>query len=368
MYPGLSQLDYIDDGVFAQEQSRIFRKLWIFAGLRTLLDKPDSFLTRQIGGVPVVVQNFDGAIKAFRNQCAHRQAPLQMEEYGCRRLVCRYHGWSYDNTGHVHGLPGEHRLYHYGDARREQLCLDEFAVRCIGNLLFVNLDADPLPIEQQFGPALLQSLADSSGHLCGQAIHCAMPAAYNWKLNFENVLDYNHVPFVHPQSFRPLMEKGALHELSVALEADPSQEFDLQELSFLRETPLKLPRSAWHGSVDRFGDKDVYYNYFLYPNTNFISVGGYFFLIQQFDPVAPARTDVRFTLATARPHQRMAAMPAILWEHMKIEKRVLDEDRVILETLQRGLHAAGPVARHGAYEVQLHRVAMAYRQLMGRSQ
>ena len=104
MYPGLSQLDYIDDGVFAQEQSRIFRKLWIFAGLRTLLDKPDSFLTRQIGGIPVVVQNFDGAIKAFRNQCAHRQAPLQMEEYGCRRLICRYHGWSYDNTGHVLSL------------------------------------------------------------------------------------------------------------------------------------------------------------------------------------------------------------------------------------------------------------------------
>ena len=366
MYSGLPQRDYIDDDVFAQEQARLFRKLWIFAGLRTLLDKPDSFLTRQIGGIPVVVQNFDGVIKAFRNQCVHRQAPLQMGEYGCRRLVCRYHGWSYDGMGRVHGLPGEHRLYHYSEAERERLCLDEFAVQCIGNLVFVNLDADPLPIEQQFGEALRQSLADSSGHFCTQAIHSVMPAAYNWKLNFENVLDYNHVPFVHPQSFRPLMQKGALHDGSVPREPHPEQEVGLQELSFLRETPLKLPRSPWHGSVERFGNKDVYYNYFLYPNTNFISVGGFFFLVQQFDPVSPGSTDVRFTMVAARPRQRMPAMPAILWEHMKIEKRVLDEDRVILEMLQRGLHAGGPVARHGAYEAQLHLVAMAYRKQMGR--
>jgi len=367
MYLGLPQSDYIDPSVFAREQTHILRKLWIFVGLRTLLAEPDSFLTRSIGGVPIVVQNFDGELRAFRNQCAHRQAPLQLEEYGQRKLTCRYHGWTFDGAGQVRGMPGEHRLYHYSEAERAQLCLDRFAVQCIGNLVFVNLDAHPLLIEEQFSDELRGQLAQISGHFGSQAIHAVMPSAYNWKLNFENVLDYNHVPFVHPQTFRPLMQKGAEHEPHIPADTPPVQTTALHELSFAGKTPLKIQPWPWHALVDRFGNEDAYYNYFLYPNVNFISVGGYVFLIQQFDPIAPDRTDVRFTLATARPTQRIPALPAIFWGHLKGEKRVLDEDKVILEALQRGLHAGGPVARHGAYESQLRRVALVYEQLMGRS-
>lgn len=361
MYPGLPQSDYIDPAVFAKEQTRIFRKLWIFAGLRTLLAETDSFLTRSIGGVPIVIQNFDGTLKAFRNQCAHRQAPLQLEEYGQRKLTCRYHGWTFDEAGAVRGMPGEHRLYHYTEAERARLCLDEFAVQCIGNLVFVNLDANPLPIAEQFSDELRAQLAALSAHFGPQAIHAAMPAAYNWKLNFENVLDYHHVPFIHPKTFRPLMQA---QEPGVPPDAPPVQAATLRELSFAGKTPLHIHPWPWHALVERYGSEDAYYNFFLYPNVNFISVGGYVFLIQQFDPIAPDRTDVRFTLATARPTQRIPALPAILWGHLKGEKRVLDEDKVILEALQRNLHTGGPVARHGAYEAQLHRVALVYRQWM----
>lgn len=366
MYLGLPQNDYLDSAVFAQEQACIFRKLWIFAGLRTLLAEPDSFLTRSIGGVPVVIQNFDGTLKAFRNQCAHRQAPLQLEEYGQRKLTCRYHGWTFDQAGAVRGIPGEHRLYHYTETERSQLCLDVFAVQCIGNLVFVNLDTNPLPIEEQFSDELRQQLVQISGHFGSQAIHTMMPSAYNWKLNFENVLDYNHVPFVHPQTFRPLMKKGPEHEPRFPVDEVPVETATLRELSFSGKTPLQIHSWPWHALVERFGNEDAYYNYFLYPSVNFISVGGYIFLIQQFDPIAPDRTDVRFTLATARTTQRIPALPAILWGHMKGEKRVLDEDKVILEALQRSLHAGGPVARHGAYESQLRRVALVYQQLMER--
>ncbi|MDF5810287.1 hypothetical protein P4123_30745 [Pseudomonas aeruginosa] len=30
---------------------------------------------------------------------------------------------------------------------------------------------------------------------------------YNFKLNMENVKDYNHVPFVHPKTFLPVMTR-----------------------------------------------------------------------------------------------------------------------------------------------------------------
>ena len=42
MYRGLPQNDDIAPAVFAKEQTHIYRTLWIFAGLRTLLTDPDS--------------------------------------------------------------------------------------------------------------------------------------------------------------------------------------------------------------------------------------------------------------------------------------------------------------------------------------
>lgn len=366
MYTGIEQNDYIDPRVFAKEQERIFRKLWIFAGLRSLLNESDTFLTRTIGGIPIVIQNFDGKLKAFRNQCAHRQAPLQLEEYGQRRLTCRYHGWSFDENGKVKAMPFEQRLYQYPDTEREQLCLREFAVHCIGNLIFVNLDANPIPIESQFSAALRDSLADISGHLGGQAIHAVIPSAYNWKLNFENVLDFNHVPFIHPKTFKPLMEESGTKDDAPFRDADspPVEQATLSDLSFVARMPLKIRHWPWHDLVDRFGTEDVYYNYFLYPNVNFISVGGYIFLVQQFDPIAADLTNVRFTLGAARSAKRIGALPAILWGHIKGEKRVLDEDKVVLEALQKNLYADGPAAAHGIYEKQWKRTAFIYRQLM----
>ena len=72
----LSPNHYLDPGIFAREQRRVFRQLWMFAGVRQLLAEPDAFLTRTIGGVPVVVQNCGGELRAFENQCAHRQMPI----------------------------------------------------------------------------------------------------------------------------------------------------------------------------------------------------------------------------------------------------------------------------------------------------
>lgn len=367
MYTGIQQRDYIDPLVFEQEKQNIFRKLWIFAGFYTLLSKPDSFLTRTIGGVPVVIQNFDGNLKVFRNQCAHRQAPLQIEEYGQRRLVCRYHGWSFDEEGKAKGIPFEQRLYQYSAKERGQLCLQEFALYCIGNLIFINLDEKPIPIELQFSETFRASLEEASGYLSGQAIHAVIPSAYNWKLNFENVLDSNHVPFVHPKTFKPLMDTGfPKDEAPFNDEASPSVECTkLSDLSFLSVTPLKIQSWPWHELIECFGSEDVYYNFFIYPNVNFISVGGYVFLVQQFDPVSAGLTNVRFTLATAKSQKRIGALPAILWGHLKGEKRVLDEDKMILEKLQENLHSEGVPAAHGIYEKQLKRVAFIYRKLMG---
>jgi phenylpropionate dioxygenase-like ring-hydroxylating dioxygenase large terminal subunit len=355
---------YIDPAVFEREQTHIFGKLWIFAGLRTLLAEPDAFLTRTIGGIPIVIQNLSGVLKAFENQCAHRQMPLQFEEYGQRRLACRYHGWTYDADGRAKTIPDEQTLYRFTSEERSNLCLREFAIEVIGNLVFVNVHETPIPIEQQFTKEFREQLAGISSHFSSQAIHTCVPARYNWKLNFENVLDANHVAYVHPRTFRPLIKNVAAQPAEIAPETSVDDS-ELSSLSFCSTMAMSVQPWPWHAMVEQYGPEDTYHNYFIYPNVNFISVGGLVFLIQQFDPVAADRTEVRFTLMTAKEKQRIAALPAILWGHLKGEKRVLDEDLVLLEALQARLHAGGRPACHGAYETQLRRVADVYLRLMG---
>lgn len=353
---------YLDPGIFAAEQRRIFRRLWIFAGVASLLTEPDSFLTRSIGGVPVLVQNCGGELRAFENQCAHRQMPLQFEEYGQRRMACRYHGWVYAHDGSVRSMPDEANLYRYGPDERAGLRLKRFAVETVGNLVFVCLDPSPPPIGEQFGPEVLERMRAMSAQFGAEAVTVRIPARYNWKLNFENVLDANHVPYVHPRSFQPLL-KG-LPRLPQETTPGWRAAESLADLSFIADSPYTLMPQPWHAQVERFGDADRYYNCYLYPNINFISLAGYVFLIQQFDPVAPDRTDVLFTLAVARERRRLPALPAILWGHLKGEKRVLDEDVAVLERLQAALHEDSPRANHGAYESRLTDVARFYARLM----
>jgi len=355
---------YIDPAIFEREQKQLFGKLWIFAGLRTLLAEPNAFLTRTIAGIPLVIQNMSGTLKAFENQCAHRQMPLQLDEYGQRRLACRYHGWTYDGNGCAKTIPDEQTLYRFTSEERSALCLREFVIEVIGNLIFVNVDKNPIPIEQQFTEEFRTQLTSISSHFSSQAIHTRIPARYNWKLNFENVLDGNHVAYVHPRTFQPFLQADA-GKPEVAERETAVDGTALSSLSFSTTMPMSIPSWPWHAMVNQYGQADTFHDFFIYPNVNFISVGGRVFLIQQFDPIAADRTEVRLTLTTAREKQRINALPAILWGHMKDEARVLNEDKVLLEALQARLHAGGQPACHGAYETQLRRVADVYLRLMG---
>lgn len=378
MLSKLTPAHYLSQAIFDQERDRIFRKLWLFAAFRTSVAEPGAFVTRTMAGLPVLLQNCEGNIRAFENLCPHRQMPLQHEPFGQASMVCPYHGWVFDGEGRVKTIPHAEELYSYTQEERERLCLRRYAVRLLGNLIFINLNEDPLPFDEQFTLELQQDLCDISSHFGAQAIHANLPARYNWKLNYENVLDYNHVPYIHPKSFQPLLRQGLTGSGQVKakrFEPEPAgppeklagQQGELGSLaaqSFSVQAPIQIEPWPWHASVERYGKGDVYYNFFLYPNVNFISLGGLTFLVQQFDPIAPDQTEVRFTLCAARETRRLPALPAILWGHLKSEVAVLNEDIGHLEALQSHLHPDAASANHGVYESRLIAVAATYLRLM----
>ena len=85
-------------------QQPVFRKFWhAIMPLSMLEDGPKPFT---LLGEPIVLfLGPDGAPAALRDRCCHRTAKLSKGWCENGRLVCGYHGWTYDGTGRVVRIP-----------------------------------------------------------------------------------------------------------------------------------------------------------------------------------------------------------------------------------------------------------------------
>lgn len=157
----------------------------------TLLDEP-----------LLLVRDRDGTVRAVRDECPHRGAPLSRGHCTGDELVCGFHGWRFDLDGHVTAipslgpgatLPSRARLEH------------PFAVTERHGLVWVALDEPRLPIcdwPDGDDPAL-------GAYVPPVPVEPAL-AAYQT----ENLLDASHFPFLHPvlSDRNPLTDRHELVE------------------------------------------------------------------------------------------------------------------------------------------------------------
>ncbi|XQA71315.1 aromatic ring-hydroxylating oxygenase subunit alpha [Xanthomonas sacchari] len=361
---------YISPHSLRLEQQRLFGTLWIFAGFASMVRERNQFFARQVAGVPVLVQRTEAGIRAFLNQCPHRQSAIQIESHGKRPLVCPYHAWSFGAEGELRGLPNS-GLYQFTAEEKAGICLTKLHLQQVGELLFVNMAEQPLPLEEQFETAFLEDLRAAASHVDSQLIYSCHRVRYNWKLNMENVKDYNHIPFIHPKTFNPLMTAAPKPSAHVERSAEvPSvveqllqggAPISLQALSFPAKAEIAVQDHWYRPLCERYGEDSAFYNWFLYPNVNFYSVRGDSFVLQQYDPVSPDETDYHLWVATARRKSERTDFTALLSTLMRIEHQVIAEDTAVLERLQAGF---GPHSRsfmHGDYETELVRQHLWYR-------
>jgi phenylpropionate dioxygenase-like ring-hydroxylating dioxygenase large terminal subunit len=353
---------YLSQEVFDHERSKLFRKLWVFAGLRTLVRRPNDFITRVVAGIPVVIQNMDGELKAFENVCLHRGARLQAEPVGCRPLVCPYHCWRYDASGAPAKIPLQQEIYRYSDEELHDMRLRQFALRAIGNVLFINLDPEPLPIEAQFAPAFLETLESSSSSYDTEVMTTTFRTNFNWKLGYENLRDGNHVGFVHSKSiarhvsFDVVVDDALAAETGTDLPPELPREARRAMLRrFSHGGPegsfREVRRFDWQANVERWGTQDAYFNWLAYPNLHISSSdGGHSFSIEHHVPVSPGRTDMEIYWMTAKKRVPFAYSGTVLASLMHGTKLVVGEDIQIIEEVQAAMHDGAPVARQGHYE------------------
>lgn len=312
---------YTTVAAMERENREFWPHQWVCVGTTLQLSAHDDFLTATVGGRGVVVQNFDGEIKAFTNVCSHRFNRLQTERCGNRSLVCQYHGWGYDADGLPNRIPSRPRFDNIVPACH---ALERWEARLCGTLVFVSLRPVE-PLEEFLGEA--GPIAEAQSLAFDALIDTnVMQIKCNWKLFVENTLEGYHVPWVHP---------GSIMRLTAGSTAD----FGFHGRHSSVRTPITAGRMAAVEAL--FGERpyaiDDYRHLLLWPNTTLATTKGMSFALQLFEPVSPGET--RFTSLV---FQTTTPLPAGVGEMFgrsvsELNRRIFSEDAAVCEHLQQGV-------------------------------
>jgi p-cumate 2,3-dioxygenase subunit alpha len=197
--------------IFQLEQDRIFNTSWLYVGHESEVPNPSDFRTRRVGGRSIIyARDRNGEIRVMLNTCRHRGAEVCREERGNRKVfTCFYHGWAYDDSGTLIGVPGED-AYSRG-FQKGQHGLSRPRCETYRGFTFVTFSPDAPGLHTYLADAryLFDLVADQSAdgmQIVSGTHYYSMNA--NWKLLMENSCDGYHAFSVHQTYFEMMLSLG----------------------------------------------------------------------------------------------------------------------------------------------------------------
>jgi choline monooxygenase len=347
----LPKQNYRCEAVLRREAERVFAGSWLFVGTAAELAENHSFVTLDLPGIAVVVQNFRGELRAFQNVCTHRFNRIQTQERGRRPLMCGYHAWSFDRSGFPVGRPKREQFPVDTPEARERLCLPRYRVETCGAFVFVDVSGTAPPLDQYLGDiaAPLRAIGAAIG---GEIQFDSVSHDCNWKLLVENVLECYHCAAVHPDTFVDGLGIGH-HPIREVVLSDGHSSCHFPRREIKRE---HLRRKILSHLADRAYAHDSFFHIFVFPNLFVSSQEGLTFYIGQALPVDARRTVLRTRVY--EPHLALsegarARQDMLNQQTVGIAGRVIAEDKVVLESVQRGLEVSSKPGVLGADEVRI---------------
>ena len=248
---------YVDREALAREERLILAPGWSYIGDASDVAEPGTFMTAQLGKVPIVVtRDRDGELRALANVCRHRGAVVAE---GCGRrstLQCPYHGWTYLLDGSLHRAPGMEAP--------EGTRLPQLAVATVGPLLFACADPAAEPLAPLLAPfrELVRDIAGLDVETVERRRRIEHVIDANWKAVVENFIECYHCALVH----------------ATTLPGFGSEEYTVELHGRLQTQRLDEARFAFA---------------FLYPNTLVSAYGdGGAIVARTLVPAGPSRTTV----------------------------------------------------------------------------
>ncbi len=135
----MSRVPYTDPIQFELEREKVLGASWLLAGRSSQIANSGDWISFEgHGETAVITRQPDGSVAAFHNTCRHRGPSFVTEWTGCgaRRFTCPYHGWVYDTTGKLVGVPERQDFApeHLEGVRAPAIAADEW-----GGWLWINL-------------------------------------------------------------------------------------------------------------------------------------------------------------------------------------------------------------------------------------
>ena len=378
MKPLIQSRDYTDADTFQSELDRVFLRRWLFACATDGLEKDGDFRCIDVGNISVVIQNFEGRLRAFNNVCSHRFARIQVAPCGNRELKCPYHGWIYNEAGLPYAIPKKPLISEITPATICDYRLSRWHVRTVGPLIFIRKEyaAETLAdndLEQQFGDFSdsLTKLASACGELVENTTHIVKA---NWKLVVENTLEGYHVDCVHPNTIRKLGIPGISTSTTTASAPDTSSRFVFSAQNSAVFSPLNTDVSDRMDRTYKFlGNRPQklagYRHFYFFPNFVFASTRGESFSIQRILPIDEKTTELTSFLFATNGLGELTKMEAALRKQFyasaaEFVREIFLEDANICEQVQRSIgfaHGTGVLsdeeericAFHEAYRAAL---------------
>jgi len=313
--------------VLDTEMERVFKPSWLCVAFTDDLANDRDFVTSEIAGHSIVVQNFKGELKAFRNVCSHRFSRIQIEPCGNRPLTCPYHGWSYDADGRPYGVPQNATAFGLDDDDRGKLALASYELETCGRFVFVRM--------QPGGPSLRDFLGrvyDDLEHfteVCPSRIsRTTLEWEVNWKVGLENAAEGYHTRMIHRDSLDPTLQEDLLVE---AIEDHTVFYRSLTEKT--QKWWQHVARVVRMQASERFPES---VNWVIFPNIVILATHGASFVFQTFEPLSPLRFRFKSTYWMAKS-QPGAATDAIAKSLSDFSETVMGEDHGVCTFVQAGV-------------------------------
>lgn len=201
---------YVDPDVFELEMDRIFGRSWIYVGHESQVPQPGDYVTTQVGRQPVVMtRHTDGTIHVLENRCPHKGAIVCPERSGhTKRLVCMYHGWSFEADGSLASVPvrSGYDNTNFDPSNPTNGMKRLPRVENYRGFVFASLAADGPDLRTWAGEGMrgFDSVVDRAPEgkieVIGNCFRTVQNS--NWKIFIDNMSDGMHTSFVHYQTAR----------------------------------------------------------------------------------------------------------------------------------------------------------------------
>jgi len=191
---------YVREDFHEVEKATIFSQGWHCVGRADEVAKAGQYIAMGIADEPVfVLRGQDGVLRAFSNICKHRFAALVSGSGTIgQRLVCPYHAWSYDHSGHLVTVTNMPAGFDKSGCR-----LDEHHVCTWGGWVYVSLASAPPSLAEVLAP-LTALIGDYEPEKYELLFTAEAVWETNWKCLIENFAEAYHVPIVHSRTIQPV--------------------------------------------------------------------------------------------------------------------------------------------------------------------